>query len=136
MGGIADKIGNKSALIVSFIIMSASFFWLMVAREMWMLYFFGVIFGFSYGALSPLVSPAVAELFGLSAHGAIFGVTFLLGTIGEAIGPVVAGGIFDVTGGYQWAFLLCAAISIIGIIFSSLLRPTNGLPPAPATLRI
>ena len=136
MGGIADKIGNKSALIVSFIIMSASFFWLMVAREKWMLYLFGVILGFGYGALSPLVSPLVAELFGLSSHGAIFGVTFLWGTIGEAIGPVVAGGIFDVIGGYQWAFLLCAAISIIGIIFSSLLRPTNGLPPAPPTSRI
>jgi len=136
MGGVADKIGNKSALIVSFIMMSASFFWLMVAREKWMLYLFAVVLGFGYGALSPLVSPMVAELFGLSSHGAIFGVTFLWGTTGEAIGPVLAGRIFDVTGSYQWAFLLCAAISIIGIIFSSLLRPTNGLPPAPATSRI
>jgi len=125
MGGIADKIGNKSALIVSFIMMSASFFWLMVAREKWMLYLFAVIFGFGYGALSPLVSPMVAELFGLSSHGAIFGVTFLWGTTGEAIGPVLAGGIFDVTGSYQWAFLICAAISITGIILSSLLTPIN-----------
>jgi len=136
MGSIADRIGNKPALIVSFIIMSASFFWLVIAKEMWMLYLFGVVLGFAYGALSPLVTPLVAELFGLSAHEAIFGVTFLWGTIGEAIGPVVAGGIFDVTGGYQWAFLLCAAISIIGIIFSSLLRPTNELSPAPAASRI
>lgn len=126
MGGIGDRIGNKSALILSFTIMSVSFFWLIVAQELWMLYIFGIIFGFSYGALSPLVSPTVAELFGLSSHGAIFGVTFLWGAIGEAIGPVVAGGIFDITFSYQLAFLLCAAISIIGVILSSLLKPTDG----------
>jgi len=97
-----------------------------------MLYLFGVMLGFAYGALSPLVSPAVAELFGLSAHGAIFGVTFLWGTIGEAIGPVLAGRIFDVIGGYHWAFLICAAISAIGIILSLLLRPINGHLSAPA----
>jgi MFS family permease len=131
MGGVADRIGNKSALIISFIVMSLSFFWLIVAKELWMLYLFGVILGFAYGALSPLVSPAVAELFGLSSHGVIFGITFCGGNIGEAIGPVVAGRIFDVTGSYQWAFLLCAAISIIGIILSSLLRPTNRLSPSP-----
>ena len=125
MGGIADRIGVKSALIISFAILAASFIWLVVAKEMWMLYLFGVILGYAYGALSPLVSPMVAEFFGLTAHGAIFGVTFLWGTIGEAIGPVVAGWVFDVTGSYQWAFLLCAAVSVLGIILSLLLRPTN-----------
>ena len=130
MGGIADRIGNKLALIISFTIMSASFLWLVVAQEMWMFYLFGFAFGLAYGALAPLLSPMVAELFGLSSHGAIFGVIFLGGTIGEAAGPVVAGRIFDVTGSYQWAFLLCAAISVIGIILSLLLRPTNGLSPA------
>lgn len=132
MGGIADRIGNKPALIISFTIMSASFFWLMASQEMWMLYLFAVVLGFAYGALSLLVSPLVAELFGLSSHGVILGVTFLVGTIGEAVGPVLAGGIFDVTGSYLWAFLVLAIISIIGVIFSLMLRPVNGLPPAHA----
>ena len=125
MGSIADKIGNKSALIISFTIMSASFLWLMVAKEAWMFYLFAAIFGFAYGALSPLISPMVAELFGLGSHGAILGVTFAVGMIGEAFGPVSAGRIFDVTGSYQWAFLICATLSVIGIILSILLRPTN-----------
>jgi MFS family permease len=125
MGGVADRIGNKLALIIGFVVMSISFFWLLVAREMWMLYLFGIIFGFAYGSLGPLVSLAVAELFGLSSHGAIFGVTFFAGIIGEAAGPVLAGGIFDVTGSYQLAFLICAAISVTGIIISFLLTPIN-----------
>jgi len=125
MGGVADRIGNKSALMISFAIMSASFLWLIVAQEMWMLYLFGVIFGFAYGALSPLVSLAVAELFGVVSHGVIFGITFCVGNFGEALGPVVAGGIFDVMRSYQLAFLLCAGVCAIGIILSSLLKPTK-----------
>ncbi len=134
MGSVADRIGNKSALIISFLAMSASLLWLMMARDLRMLYLFGVIFGLAYGALGPLVSPAVAELFGLGSHGAIFGVTFLVGMVGEAFGPVLAGGIFDVTGSYQWAFLLSAVVSVTGIIISFMLTPINGNPPStPAT---
>lgn len=136
MGNIADRIGNKAAFIISFGIMSASFFWVMVSQEEWMLYLFGGIFGFAYGALSPLMSPIVAELFGLSSHGAIFGFTFLMGEIGEAIGPVVAGGIFDVTGSYQWAFIFSAVISILGIALSSLVRPTSGKSPSTLAVQL
>ena len=56
------------------------------------------------GGLFTVVSPTVAEMFGMRAHGAIFGVVLFCGTIGGAIGPVVAGRIFDVTGGYDLAF--------------------------------
>ena len=56
--------------------------------------------------LSPLMSPMVGELFGISAHCTLLGFTFLGGEIGEAIGPVLAGGIFDVTGSYQGPFSL------------------------------
>jgi len=132
MGSIADRIGNKSALIISFVIMTAAFSWLMVAQNMWMLYVFGVILGFAYGALSPLVSPAVAELFGVTSHGVIFGITFCAGNFGEALGPVLAGRIFDVTGNYQWAFLIAAILSIIGIILSAFLRPISKSLPASA----
>jgi len=123
MGGFSDMIGNRKALMLSFAIMAASIVWLMISGNSWMLYLFGIVFGFSYGSLSPLVSPAVAELFGLSSHGAIFAVTFLWGTIGEAIGPFVAGWIFDLTSSYQGAFLICLAISVMGVILSSILGP-------------
>lgn len=129
-GTAADRIGNRSALIVSFAIMSASLFWLVAAQELWALYLFGALFGFAWGGLGPLVSPVVAELFGLSSHGAILGVSFTLAMIGEAFGPVLAGRIFDVTYSYQWAFLLCAAVGAIGIVLSCLLTPINGKAPS------
>jgi len=123
MGGVADRIGNKSALITGFILLSVALAWLMVAKEMWIFYLFAVIFGFAYGAVATLESPIVAELFGLSSHGVIFGAIFFSDSVGGAVGTVVAGRIFDIIGSYQPAFLVCAALSIVAIILALFLKP-------------
>ena len=89
-----------------------------------MLYLLAAAVGFAWG--SGTVTPAlVAELFGLSSHGLILGVLVCGYAIGGAVGPLVAGYIFDVTYSYQLAFLVCAALSISSVILASLLRPTH-----------
>ncbi len=127
MGSAADRIGTKPTIIICFILISITFLWLLAAKELWILYLFAIVFGFGYGGLTSLISPTVAELFGMSSHGVILGAVFFGWSIGEAIGPVLAGRIFDITGSYQPAFWVCAALSIIAIILALFLRPiTNG----------
>lgn len=82
----------------------------------------GCFFGFGYGGLFVLESPIVAKLFGLSAHGAIMGSIGVSYMISGALGPVLAGRIFDITGSYQTAFLISAAASVIALILALLLR--------------
>lgn len=124
MGTAGDRIGNKLAWFICLALVSISLFWLLIAKELWLLYLFAVVFGFGYGGLSVLLSPMVAEYFGLSSHGVIFGVVIMLGgTAGMAIGPVIAGHIFDVTESYQLAFLIYAALTVIGLILSLFLGP-------------
>jgi len=124
LGMAGDRIGNRPAYVIGFVFLSVSLFWLLVAKELWMLYLFAVIYGFGYGGLSALISPIIAELFGLSSHGVIMGVVIMFGgTGGMAIGPLLAGHIFDISGSYQSAFLMYAAISVIGLILVSRLRP-------------
>jgi MFS family permease len=128
MGSASDRIGSKRAWLICLALLSASMFWLLVARELWMLYLFAIIFGFGYGGLSVLISPIVAEHFGLSSHGVIMGVVIMIGgTAGMAIGPVVAGHVFDITGSYQTAFWIYSVISVVGLVLMFLLRPA-GLP--------
>ncbi len=88
-----------------------------------MFYLFAVIFGFAYGGYAALVSLSVAEFFGLASLGVILGTIILGISIGAATGPVLAGRIFDITGSYQQAFLVCAALSMIAIVLALLLRP-------------
>ena len=125
MGSSSDRIGNKRALIICFMLVSATFFWLLVSRELWMLYLFAVVFGFSYSAVHALLSPTTAWLFGLRSHGVIFGCIMLSGTMGMATGPVLTGYIFDITGSYQLAFLIFALINIIGLILILCLKPVR-----------
>ena len=125
MGGTSDRIGCRAALVICFVLLTATLAWLLVAKELWMLYLFAAVFGFGYGGVSALMPPTVAEVFGLRSHGVILGVITFLATAGCAIGAVMAGSVFDITGSYQVAFLTCVTLSIIGIILSSLLRPPS-----------
>jgi nitrate/nitrite transporter NarK len=45
------------------------------------------------------------------------------GTFGGALGPVMAGYVFDVTGGYAGAIWICTVISVLGFVLISLLKP-------------
>ena len=88
-----------------------------------MFYLFAVILGFAYGGLAAIESPLVAKLFGLSSHGVIMGVASFGYAVGGAVGPVVAGRIFDIFNSYQIAFLVCAVVCVLGIILTCRLRP-------------
>jgi MFS family permease len=125
MGSTGDRIGNRRALIICFLIYVTALGWLQFAKELWTLYLFTVVYGFAHGGFFALTSPLVAELFGTKSHGVIFGIVLFLGTIGGAIGPTVTGRLFDVRGSYQLAFLILVAVSVTGLVMSSFLRPVK-----------
>lgn len=125
MGGMGDRSGNRYIVIIVFILAVLAFLWLRFANELWMLYLFAAVFGLQYGGYSAVLSPLVAEYFGLKSHGAIFGlVMFAMGT-GGAVGPLITGRIFDISGSYDWAFILCAIINVAGLSLSIMLKPAG-----------
>jgi len=128
LGIVADRFGNRAIFILGFILISAAVLWLVPAKEIWALYLFAVLFGFANGGMGTSESPLVAELFGLHSHGLIFGITGGGFTIGAAVGPLAAGYLFDRAGNYRLAFLVCACISILGLILTALLRPIKVEP--------
>jgi len=97
--------------------------WLQVASSAWMLFAFAVVYGFAHGGFYTVLSPTVAELFGLRAHGAIFGIVYFWGTLGGAVGPVVAGRVFDVRQSYDVAFWLLVGLALVGLLLMLKVRP-------------
>ena len=116
IGSIADKIGSRWALVIGASLVTVALVLLQFAQDTWMWYLFAAIFGFGYGGEVALISPIVAEFFGLKAHGAILGVVAFLYHIGCGVGPLLVGHIFDITNSYYFAFMVCIAISVAGII--------------------
>lgn len=121
LGFISDRIGARRVLTACLVTVTLALIWLLFAKEIWMLYAFAVVFGVAFGGIVPLQPLVVADLFGLSSLGIIFGTVHFLGTIGGALGAPLAGSIFDVTRSYHLAFLICVIIGVLATILSLIL---------------
>lgn len=122
MGWIGDRLGARKALMICFIFILIALVLLQFATALWMLYGFAVVHGFAHGGFFSLMSPAVASLFGMRAHGAILGVIIFSGAIGGTIGPVLAGVIFDLTQTYQILFMVLTGASFTALLLTAALK--------------
>jgi sugar phosphate permease len=86
------------------------------------------ILGVGVGGLHFLLRLAWADYYGRQHLGTIRGVTLPIQIGGQALGPVTAGMVFDVTGGYYGAFVFFAS----AVALASLLVLT-AVPPCSAT---
>jgi MFS family permease len=122
LGHAADKIGNRQAYLIGSILMAAALFWLLQAEMLWPLFIVAAVLGLARGGMGAAQSPLVADFFGLSSHGLIFGVASLFYTTGASVGPLLSGYLFDATGSYHTGFLVAAAISIAGLVLTGFLN--------------
>ncbi len=125
MGFAGDRIGQKRATVICFIILITALSWLQIAGEPWMLYLFAAVYGFNHGGFFALISPFIARLFGTRSHGTLLGSVIFCGTVGGSIGIVLAGHIFDITGSYRIAFIIMLVLAIIGITLAALIKPVD-----------
>jgi MFS family permease len=125
LGTMADRIGNKSIFIFGFILSTLALIWIISFPAHWAFFIFAVLMGFSQGGIGTSQSPITASLFGLRSHGLIFGCIGFGYTIGAAIGPYFTGYLFDITGSYHIALIICTVTSLLALIFSFLLKPVK-----------
>ena len=125
LGFLADRIGNKQAIITCLALLVLAFFWLSWITTLWAFVLFAFIFGLGQGGIGSAQPPLVAELFGLKSLGLFFGILTFGFSIGGALGPYVSCYLFDVTGIYHWSFLVSSMVGVIGIIATAVLRPVN-----------
>ncbi len=122
MGIITDRVGSKRTFLIGLGAMSIGFFWLLFCRELWALYLFAIMYAFGYAGGSVVMPTIVVEIFGLGAHGGIFGIVNFSACCGVAVGPMVVGWLFDQSGDYQLAFRLMVAFSFLSLLMTCGIR--------------
>ena len=122
MGIASDRFGRKRMAVICCLVMAGAMLWLTESSSLWMLYLFAAAFGAAYGALAPPTIAIVGDTFGLRHIGAIFGILEIGWVSGAAVGPFLAGYIFDITGSYYLAFLLGMVAALMMVILVLLLR--------------
>jgi MFS family permease len=71
-----------------------------------------IALGFAVGAEVDLIGYFTARYFGMAHYGAIYGLQYSIFIFGAAIGPVYTGYIWDVTGNYDLALVIAAALMV------------------------
>jgi MFS family permease len=130
VGHAIDRVGTRFSMIFCFVLIIGVLLWLQGSKAIWMLYLFAAAYGFAHGGFFTVISPIMAEYFGLRSHGLLFGTAVFAGTVGGFIGPVLAGRIFDVTASYRLAFWACATAAAVGLGLIFFLGPARPEPPA------
>jgi len=114
-GGVIDRIGARITLLSCYSLMLAAFVMLQFTYTPVLLYAFAVVYGVAHGGTFTSVAPLIAEFFGTRAHGQLFGTVVFVGTIAGALGPVVAGGMFDLIGTYRPVFLFLILLLALAV---------------------
>lgn len=117
-GFLGDRIKKNKLLAATMITQGIGVLVLAFASNIVHVYAFVVIYGLTYGGCIPLMMAFRGDIFGRKNFAQMSGIMSPFRMIGNVVGPVLAGYLFDVTGSYRIAFIAFAALAAMsGISF-------------------
>lgn len=116
MGFMADRLTARTTLGLCFIVQAIGTALVFLAANPVIIVLFVIVYGLTVAAPLMLLPLVTAESLGLKRFGFIAGMTGLAQTFGAAVGPLVAGRVFDVMGSYTAAFDLFIMINLVGAV--------------------
>jgi MFS family permease len=127
-GGLAERLPARYALALSFGVVAACAVAVLGVRAAPLVVPYALAYGLANGGKEALDALVWADYFGRQAVGGIRGLSrpFVVG--GGALGPLVGGVGYDLTGGYGPVMLLLAGMAALGTLVALGARPPRGGP--------
>ncbi len=122
---IGDKYGSKPIIFLSFLGQGLSVLLLLNATTVFDFYLFAILFGLPYGGEGTVVPIINKQYYGRFPMGTTYGWQLFGAGIGMAIGGLIPGVVFDITGGYVFAIWVSAISSLWGAVLVLMLNNTN-----------
>jgi MFS family permease len=116
-GAVSDRIGVEATIRVAFVVQIAGLVGLLLWPSAEGRFASLVAFGIGFAAADTMTVKVMPDVFGMRALGAIMGVLALGWRLGAALGPTVAGSLYDVTGSYTLVFGAAPAGVILSWVF-------------------
>ncbi len=118
IGALADRLGRNLTLALMQASMGASYLLWHAAGGYTALALFALWFGLSYGGIVSLLPAICMDLFGARAVSGIIGTLYSGAALGNLLGPVMAGAVFDASGSYGPVIWACMALSALATLAS------------------
>ena len=113
IGLLADRLGRAPTLVLMQLSMGASYVLWFSAQGAWGLMGFALWFGLSYGSIVSLLPAICMDYFGAQSVAGVVGTLYSGAAVGNLLGPVLAGAVFDATGQYHAVMAVCLVLSAI-----------------------
>ena len=132
IGFLADRVGHRQMLTMTYFLRGLSFMILLLAgSNIAGIFLAAIVMGVSWTSTTPLTSAISADIYGRASLGTIFGFIFSAMNLGVGVGSIVAGRDYDLTGNYHLAlvanaFLGFAAAAVIQVVRVRPLFPVLG----------
>jgi MFS family permease len=127
-GLMSDRIGREKAMILSSIAALAGLYALTAVHDTsspWLLYIYALGFGYGTGLFSSILFAGAADIFYGKHFGTASGILLTGMGLGGSIGPWLGGYVYDTTGSYNSAFILCMACIILASASYWIAAPRN-----------
>ena len=125
---ISDWIGREKTITLAAILSMGSLVALLSVKDSsqpLLLYFYATCFGYGTGLYSPTLVAGTADIFHGRNFGAIAGLLLTGMGVSGAIGPWLGGYIYDISGSYSSAFVLCMVCFGLACIAVWIAAPRN-----------
>lgn len=125
---ISDRIGREKTITLAAILSIGSLVVLLSVKDTsqpLLLYVYAICFGYGGGLFSPTIFAGTADIFHGRHYGGIAALLLTGMGVGAAIGPWLGGYIYDISGSYSGAFLLCIVCFSLACIAVWIAAPRN-----------
>ena len=115
-GWLSDRVEREWVYVGGISIMAASVFVLLAlgaAPTRWGAYGYAVMLGVGYSVTAAITPAMLSDRFSGRYFGSILGIGLFAAALGSALGPWLAGRLYDGTGSYTLAFMIAAGCSIL-----------------------
>jgi len=128
MGAVSDRVGRKTTLTLGKVIDAFSAVLIIMSGSFWFLLLVMMLRGVGRGASNPSLVALFSSLMPASNRGKSMGIFNSFQNVGLVVGSTLGGFLYDAVS-YQFPFIACAAISLVGIavIFLTIREPEEGL---------
>ncbi len=122
---MVDRMGGKGIWAVCLALQAFPVFILLVARDAWAFHLFAVLFGIGLGGEMTTFPVINRKYYGNAPQGSIYGWQNIGNGLGMALGPMVGGFLWDITGDYVATVATSSVFSLVGVVSILLLPSTS-----------
>lgn len=119
---VTKFMSNTRILLTCYFFQAGSIVLILIYADVWILYLFGLFFGFFYSGCIPIFPTMLGNFYGLKELGTIFGLFGTGFSLAALTGPLLAGYLHDITGSYFLPFLIAALFCYIASFLTLVIK--------------